>query len=215
MSRSLALSRAAATALAVASAMFAAAAASPAEAAAQVRPAGSLGAHFLIADGDLGGELMLDVWAAIDWLRVGGFVGAGAIPSDRDEHNRVMMPLGLSAAARVVETEQIALEVRLRAGLWGGSTQAEKLTLGAFFGGGAYFGIVLGGGAVAHVGADVWGVISSDAWHTPVGPDDRVSASTWVIAPGIGLSWSPEEERRPGEPEPGEVEGPSENGGSQ
>jgi hypothetical protein len=181
--------------LACACALASALALAPARACAQVEPAGALGVHMLVADGDLGGLVMLDVWAAVDWLRVGGFVGAGAIPSDRDEHNRVMMPLGISAAAHVVATEHLALSVRLRAGLWGGATQAEKLTVGGFFGGGAYLGFQLGGGALIDVGADVWGVIASDAWRTPVGPDDRVSASTWVIAPGVGLSWSPEVER--------------------
>lgn len=169
----------------------------PARASAQAQPAGALGGHLLIADGDIGGLVMLDVWAAFEWLRIGGFVGAGAIPSDRDESNRVMMPFGVSAAAHVVEADHVAISVRLRAGLWGGATQSEKLTLGVFVGGGAYLGIVLGGGAMLNVGADVWGVIASDAWRTPVGPDDRVSASTWVIAPGAGLSWTPEIEREP------------------
>ncbi|MDQ3031346.1 MAG: hypothetical protein M3Y87_02945 [Myxococcota bacterium] len=170
---------------------------SRAEAQSQPQLAGSLGAHLAIADGDIGGAILLDVWAAIDWLRIGGFVGAGAIPSDRDAYNRVFMPLGISAAAQIATTDQLALSVSLRAGLWGGATQAEKLTLGAFVGGGAYLGFVLGGGAILNVGADVWGIISSDAWHTPSDPDDRVSASTWAIAPGVGLSWTPEIEPEP------------------
>ena len=82
---------------------------------------------------------------------------------------------------------------RLRAGLWGGATQAEKLTAGPFFGGGAYLGFLLGGGAVLNVGGDVWGVIGSEAWSDATGPDAAVSSSTWVIAPGVGLSWTPEE----------------------
>ncbi|WP_236515750.1 hypothetical protein [Sandaracinus amylolyticus] len=158
-----------------------------------VRPSGSLGAHLLVADGpDLGGLVMLDVWAAWQWLRIGGFIGAGAIPSERDASNRVMMPLGISAAAEVL-TESLALSVRLRAGLWGGATQAEKLTAGPFFGVGFYLGFLLGNGAVLNVGADAWGVIGSEAWSDASGPDAAVSASTWVIAPGIGLSWTPEE----------------------
>ncbi|WP_169791348.1 hypothetical protein [Sandaracinus amylolyticus] len=158
-----------------------------------LRPSGALGAHLLIADGlDLGGLVMLDVWAAWQWLRIGGFVGAGAIPSERDASNRVMMPLGISASAEIL-TESLAVSVRLRAGLWGGATQAEKLTAGPFFGAGCYLGFVLGHGALLNVGADVWGVIGSEAWSDTSGPDAGVSASTWVIAPGVGLSWTPEE----------------------
>jgi hypothetical protein len=153
---------------------------------------GALGGHLLIADGDIGGALLLDVWGAFDWLRVGGFVGAGAIPSERDASNRVFMPFGVSVAAHVLTTEHVSLQIRARGGAWAGSTQSEKLTFGATFGGGAYLGIVLGSGALLNFGADVWGIIASDAWRTPTGPDDAVSASTWVVAPGIGFSWTPE-----------------------
>jgi hypothetical protein len=174
----------------------------PSRAAAQAQPSGALGAYFLVADldlccdevhADLGGAVLLDVWAAFDWLRVGGFLGAGAIPSDRDASNRVLMPFGVSAAAHVPMGTRLELQVRARVGLWGGATQAEKLTLGVFVGGGAHVAVALGGGSFLTFGADVWGVIGSEAWRTPIGPDDRVSASTWVIAPGVGVSWSPEE----------------------
>lgn len=153
---------------------------------------GALGGHVLIADGDVGGALLLDVWAALDWLRIGGFVGAGAIPSERDASNRVLMPFGISVAAQVLTTEYVTLQIRARGGLWAGSTQSEKLSFGGMFGGGAYLGIVLGHGALLNFGADVWGIIASDAWRTPMGPDDATSASTWVIAPGLGFSWTPE-----------------------
>lgn len=157
------------------------------------RPGGSIGAHLFVADGaDVGGGVVLDVWAVAEWMRIGGFVGAGAIPSARDDHNRVMMPIGLSFAGNVVVTEFLTLQARLRAGVWGGATQAEKLTAGPFFGGGMYLGFRLGPEAVAHVGADIWGVVGSDAWRDAAGPDDGLSASTWVIAPGLGFSWTPE-----------------------
>ena len=97
----------------IAAAIAMAIAAGPSSASAQdVEPSGALTAHFLVSDGDLGGAAMLDVWAAFEWLRVGGFFGAGAIPSDRDEHNRVLMPFGLSVAA-VLPTEYVSIEVRL------------------------------------------------------------------------------------------------------
>jgi hypothetical protein len=155
-------------------------------------PGGALTAHLLIADGDLGGAVLLDVWAVHEWLRIGGFVGAGAIPSETDSRNRVMMPFGISFGAEVSWGELLALHARVRAGLWTGATQSEKLTIGVFFGGGAYLGFQIGHGAVVQVGADVWGLIGSDAWRDPT--VEAVSASTWVIAPGVGLTWVPEGE---------------------
>lgn len=186
----------------IAAAIALAIAAGPSSASAQdVEPSGALTAHFLISDGDLGGAAMLDVWAAFEWLRVGGFFGGGAIPSERDEHNRVLMPFGVSVAA-VLPTQFVSLEVRARAGAWGGATQAEKLAIGIFTGGGLYLGFSLGQGATIQLGLDVWGVIGSDAWRERTGPDDPISASTWVVAPGLGLSWTPYVEPPPEEEEP-------------
>lgn len=153
---------------------------------------GALGGHVLVADGDVGGLILLDIWGAFDWFRIGGFVGAGAIPSERDASNRVLMPFGMSLSAEVFRTPHVALGVRARAGLWAGSTQAEKLTFGGVFGGGVHLGIVLGAGALLNLGVDMWGILATDAWRTPAGPDDAVSASTWAIAPGLGFSWTPE-----------------------
>jgi hypothetical protein len=165
----------------------------PVRAAAQdFQPGGAITGHFLIADGDLGGAGMLDVWAPFDWARIGGFVGAAATPSERDAHNRIFMPIGVSFAAHLSPTGDLSVELRARLGLWGGATQSEKLTMGVFAGGGAYLGLDLGVGAVFQVGADVWGVIASDAWRASTAPDDVPSASTWVIAPGVGFSWTPE-----------------------
>lgn len=184
-------------------ALVAASIAGPPRASAQDgSPAGALGAHFLISDGDLGAAAMLDVWAvfdraAFDWLRIGGFFGGGAIPSERDDHNRILMPVGLSAAADLVATELVSVQLRARLGVWGGATQSEKLAIGLFAGGGAYLGFALGQGAFVHAGADVWAVIASDAWTTRTSPDDAISASTWVIAPGLGLSWTPGGGRAP------------------
>ena len=169
--------------------------AAPARASAQdlIDPSGALTAHFLVADGDLGGAVLLDVWAHLDWVRIGGFVGAGAIPAERDDRNRVMMPLGVSFAANLVTGDLVTIQLRARAGMWAGATQSEKLAIGAFLGGGGYVGFSIGSGALLLFGADVWGVISSDAWRTRTSPDDPISASTWVIAPGIGLAWTPGE----------------------
>ena len=152
---------------------------------------GALTGHVLVADGDLGGLAMLDMWAAPSaWARVGGFFGGGATPSARDDHSRVFMPVGLSVAAELPLGEIVRLDLRLRAGFWGGATQSEKLTLGLFGGGGAYLAFLLGDGAALQVGADVWALIASDAFRDVSGPTDRVSASTWIVAPGVGLSWA-------------------------
>jgi hypothetical protein len=157
-----------------------------------IRPGGAVGGHFLIADGDVGGAGLLDVWAIVDWARIGGFVGAAATPSERDSHNRTFMPFGVSFAADAPVTELLHLSLRARFGMWGGATQAEKLTAGVFFGGGAYLAFELGGGAQLCAGLDVWGMIASDAWRTPIGLDDPTSASTWIVAPGVGLTWGAE-----------------------
>jgi hypothetical protein len=171
-----------------------AALAAPARASADAMPlGGAITGHAALADGDAGAGLVLDVWAAIDWLRVGGFFGVAATPSDRDDHNRVLMPIGALIAIDAAPASEIALLLRVRAGGWGGATQAEKLTGGFFVGGGVHFGYRLGHGVVLSMGVDLWAVIASDAWRSATGPDDARSASVLAIAPGIGLSWTPEE----------------------
>ncbi len=153
-------------------------------------PAGSIGGHLVIADGDLGGAAMLDVWAPFDWFRLGGFFAVGVVPAERDHNNRVFMPIGVSAAAEI-DFGDVGLSFRARAGLWGGATQSEKLTLGPFFGGGAFVLFDFGIGPVLAVGVDVWAIIASDTWHTPTSVDDPVSASVAAFAPSIGFTWSP------------------------
>lgn len=161
----------------------------PARAFAQTPPSLALTGHFIAADGDFGGGAVLDVWAAFDSLRLGGFFGAAAIPSERDSNNRVMMPFGLSGA--VVFGSDVTFELRVRAGAWGGATQAEKLLIAPFAGGGAYLGWSLGAGATITLGLDAWAVIGSDAWRMATSEEDATSATVAAIAPGIGLAWSP------------------------
>lgn len=158
-------------------------------------PSGALTGHFLVADGDLGGAVLLDVWAQLDWARVGGFVGAGAIPAERDDRNRVMMPFGISLAGNLATGELVTLQLRVRLGGWAGATQSEKLAGGVFAGGGAYVGFSIGHGALVLIGADAWAVVSSDAWRPRMTPDDPISASTWVITPALGLAWTPGDDR--------------------
>jgi hypothetical protein len=128
------------------------------------------------SDGDVGGGVAADVWCAIGIFRIGGFFGVGALPSDDDLRNRVMMPLALSIGLEALG-ELAGFSVRLRGGLWGGATQEVKLTGGGFVGGGAYFLLRLGTEAGLAVGFDVWGVLGD--------------GQTAVFAPSVGLTWSP------------------------
>lgn len=138
--------------------------------------AGSLDAGAVIADGDAGGGLWVDLYAAFDWFRIGGFLGAAVIPSPRDARNRLATPVGLALAA-VANVGDVDLGLRLRGGLWGGSTQEAKLTAGGFLGGGAFFAVHLGGGASLGAGVEVWGFLGAGA--------------TWAVAPSLTLTFGP------------------------
>ncbi len=147
----------------------------PATLAAQdVAVAGALNGHLVVADGDLGGGAMADVWARFDWLRIGAFLGVSSVSSVRDTHNRIAMPIGLSIAL-VADTGLVELQLRVRGGMWGGATQEVKLTAGGFVGGGPYLAFDLGGGASIGAGIEAWGILG-------VG-------ETWAIAPGLTLAW--------------------------
>lgn len=146
----------------------------PATAAAQdLDVAGALTASFISSDGDPGGIAMLDVWAPIGVLRLGGFVGAGAIFAERDSHNRVMMPVGASVA--LVFDGDLVFSLRGRGGVWGGATQDVKLTLGGFLGGGAGMSFHVSPGATVGAVVEVWGILGA--------------GETWAIVPGLTLEW--------------------------
>ena len=154
-------------------------------------PAGALSAHLLIADGDLGGSALLDLWVPVDWFRIGGVFGVGVIPAERDAHNRIYMPIGISAAAEFAFDGPIGLSVRARAGAWGGATQAEKLTAGFFVNGGAWLTFDFGIGVLLGAGVDLTGLIASDAWRQSTSPDDVPSASVLIVSPGLTFTWTP------------------------
>lgn len=151
--------------------------------------AGAVNAGAAIADGDAGGGLWVDLFAAFDWFRLGGFLGAYVIPSARDSHNRLATPAGLAVAA-VANLGDVDLELRLRGGLWGGSTQEVKLTAGGFLGGGAFFAIHLGGGASVGAGVEIWGLLGAGA--------------TWAVAPTLTLTFGPAPAASPPSTSPGE-----------
>ena len=144
---------------------------------AQERPAGAVSAYvFATPEADVGGGVSGDIWYPIEWFRVGGFFGVGAIPSDVDTQNRVFMPLGVSVAAEVVG-DVVGVSFRARGGLWGGATQDAKLTVGGLVGLGAHLLVVLGPGVSFTVGMDVFGLFGA--------------GDTVVLAPGLGLTWTP------------------------
>lgn len=137
---------------------------------------GAINAGVIVADGDVGAGGWLDLWAAFDWFRIGGFTGALTIPSSRDSHDRFATPAGISMAA-VANLGDYDLELRARGGMWGGSTQEVKMTAGGFVSGAAFIDLHLGGGASVGAGVEVWGFLGAGA--------------TWAVVPTITLTWGP------------------------
>jgi hypothetical protein len=157
-------------ALAVASAL-------PRNASAQLELAGTATAHLLLTTpGEVGGALGVDLTAPVGPLRLGGYFGVGALPSDVDTRNRTFMPLAATIGLELGDGP-IGVSLRARGGLWGGATQEVKLTFGGYVGGGAYLGVDVGGGARIAIGLDVWGLLGD--------------GGTAVFAPGLGLTWGP------------------------
>lgn len=138
--------------------------------------AGALSAGPIIADGDVGGGMWLELWAGFDWLRIGGMTGVTITPSARDSHNRLATPLAVSVAA-IVDLGDVDFDFRLRGGMWGGSTQEVKMTAGGFVGGALFLDVHLGGGASLGGGLEVWGFLGA--------------GETWAIAPSLTLTFGP------------------------
>lgn len=156
--------------------------------------AGAMSGQLVLNDAeptDVGAAGTLELWAAFDWLRLGGFVGVAALPSETDPRNVTFMPFGFSSAFRGMPNEWLIVELRLRAGGWGGATQSEKLTAGVYVGGGPKLSFAIGGGAAIGVGIDLAGLLASDLWTEPTAPDQLPSSSQLLIMPTIGLSWGP------------------------
>lgn len=145
----------------------------PARAAKADDVAGALTGAVVVADGDVGGVALLDVWAPFDVLRIGGFVGVGAVVADRDERNRVMMPVGASLA--LVFGRDMRFTVLGRGGMWGGSTQDAKLTVGGFLSGGLGLGFSISPSVSVGAQLEIWGVLGA--------------GQTWALVPGICMAW--------------------------
>jgi len=127
-------------------------------------------------NGDVGAGAWVDIWAAFDWARVGGFAGAMTIPSQTDAFDRFAAPVGVSLAA-IANLGDYDLDLRARGGFWGGSTQDAKMTAGGFVGGAAFLDVHLGGGASLGAGVEVWGFFGA--------------GSTWAVVPTLTLTWGP------------------------
>lgn len=144
-------------------------------------PGGSIVGQLHISDGDLGGGAMIDLWGALGpsvcRLRLGGFFGVIAIPSERDWHNRTMMPLGAQASL-ALDLGGADLVLQVRGGLWGGASQEHKLLVGGLVGGGAYLDVALEGGVAIGGGVEVLGFFGG--------------GDTWSVVPGLRLTWGRE-----------------------
>ncbi len=140
-------------------------------------PVGAVQGHFLASTApDFGGALSADLWFPIGILRLGGFLGVGAVPSPNDMYNRIFMPVGASVALEL-GGDKVGLSLRARGGMWGGATQAVKITAGGFVGGGAWLLFRLSESVNLSVGMDVWGLFGD--------------GETALFAPGVGLTWNP------------------------
>lgn len=135
---------------------------------------GSIAAQLVIADGDIGGGAMIDLWVPFGPLRIGGFLGANITPSERDNHNRIAMPAG-ALIGLTADLDGFYLSVLARGGLWAGSTQETKLTAGGLVGGAAFFDVHIGQGSTVGFGVDVWGILGT--------------GETWAVVPSIRISW--------------------------
>jgi len=139
-------------------------------------PAGAVSGQLLFADEAWGGALVADVTVPVGVLRVGGALGVAAVTSDDDARSRVAMPGGLSLALVVPTGSALWLDVRARAGVWGGATN-QGLTAGPWLSGGAFVGYVFGPRVAVGVGVEAWFLGGQ--------------GDTFAASPGITLTWTP------------------------
>ncbi len=144
-------------------------------------PGGAITGQLFVSDGDVGASGLIDVWARLDALRVGGFFGVVALPSARDFHDRTMMPAGLRAAL-ALEFGDVDLELVLRVGAFGGASQEDKLFTGVLVGGGPYLDVRLVEGVALGVGVEAFGYFGG--------------GDTWALSPGLRLAWGPSADER-------------------
>lgn len=138
-------------------------------------PGGAITGSFLVSEGEFGGAGLVDVWAVLGPLRVGGAFGLGFMPSADDDRSRVIAPAGLSLGVQGV-ARRFVFEVRGRGGFWSGATN-DGLRAGGWLAVGGHFGYELSPHVAITCGVDGWFLF---------GP-----AEAMVFAPGLGFSFSP------------------------
>lgn len=143
-------------------------------ASAQSLSAGAVTLVGLIGGDEKGGGAIADFYAEFGRARLGAGLGVGVITNPDGERSRVFTPVGLSAAYLVGDPGGAGLELRGRAGLWGGATD-QGLRSGAWGSVGLWGRFGLGARAALLVGCDLWLQSASD----------RV----FYVAPGLGFSW--------------------------
>jgi len=137
-------------------------------------PGGSIIGQVLVSEGDIGAGGTIDLWGTVGPLRLGGFFSFAALPSEVDWRNRTMMPAGVLVAL-AIDVGFADIVIDARGGLWGGASQESKLLVGGLVGGGAYLDFALDGGIAIGVGAEVLGLFGG--------------GDTWVVEPGLRLTW--------------------------
>jgi hypothetical protein len=137
---------------------------------------------------DFGAGAIADLGARLGPLRLGGALGLAAVTSADGVRSRVYMPLavsfGLSLAADPIE-----IELRARAGLWGGATDLG-LRADLWASGGLLIGLDLGSGVRAQVGVDVW--LQRAEVSSAMG---NVTGLAVYYGPVLGLRWDDPAER--------------------
>ena len=158
--------------------------------AAQSRRAGAVTLLALLGDAptsaaersDYGAGAIADLHFQFGVLRVGGALGLLAVSSADGVRSRVYMPMAASASALLPLGASIGLDLRLRAGLWGGATDTG-LDADFFASGGGWLTFAIGGGTSVALGLDVL------VQRAEVQPGSR--GLELYFSPGVGLVWTP------------------------
>jgi hypothetical protein len=140
---------------------------------------GSLDARALIGiDRRYGAAVMVDAWAPLGRLRLGGATGIGAVSGNDDASSRVFTPLALSLALMPESTRTGPFGV-LRLGGYGGA-QKSGLIAGLIATGSVGYAFSLSEEGTLRLGLDFWGL-------TGVGASDRQGG--FFVGPLLGFGF--------------------------
>lgn len=190
--------------------IFIALASSPTLARAQLHSAGQLTLAGLVATArtpttprstDWGAVAIADLWADFGPLRVGGAMGVAPVTSNgaacpagftcdsATTLSRVILPIGASVALSLHTDSHVAVDVRLRGGVWAGATDFG-LAMDAWGSLGLWLGYELGERATAYVGVDLW-VVRAQTAQDEITPSKKAYDASFFVAPGLSISWLP------------------------